>query len=488
MADNRSKLAARVKNAVACGLVLVIAGCAVRTPPPPQIPPTATVPNDWVVESRSAVAATSATTDWIASFGDPQLDSIVAEAMANNLDLRMADAGLQIAAQLARKAGAALYPWVSVNASASGLGGYEPDTASNRSGISLDVSWEIDLWGRIRAGKASAGADFRAASADYEFARLSLAGQTAKAWFQTVESKLQVRLSESAVDLYRRNLQLAEVRFTAGLVSELDSHMAEFQLATEEEFLRQARNGYEQGVRALEVLLGRYPAAELETVDMLVAVPPPVAAGIPAQVLERRPDLVAAEERLAAAFHSIQVAEAARLPSITLTGSTGSASSELRDTFGAPNPFWSLAAGLLAPIFQAGNLQANVEIANAEQEAAVANYGQSALQAFSEVETALAQEDYLREALEFQEVAVREATAAARQASIQYDVGLIDFLSVIQIQDALVSAQSGLLSLENMRLANRVNLHLALGGDYGARAPGQPVSGTDAGTDLPSKR
>jgi len=475
MRVERKGTAMPLVRVLAVAMVLAPMACAVKAPPPPQTPATATVPDDWVTKSRAAAAATTAATDWIASFGDAQLENLVAEV-------------LEIAEQIARKAGAPLYPWVSVSANAGGLGGFEADTATNQSGISLDVFWELDVWGRIRAGKAAAGADYRAATADFDFAKLSLAGQAAKAWFQTVETKLQAQLSEDAVELYRRNLQLAQVRFDSGLVSELDIHLAESQLASEEETLRRLRSGYEEGVRALEILLGRYPAAELELVDALVAVPPPVAAGIPSEVLERRPDLVSAELRLASAFHSIQVAEAARLPRIALTGSVGSASSDLRETLNVPNPFWTLAAGLLAPVFQAGDLQANVEIANAEQEAAVAQYGQTALRAFGEVETALAKEDYLREALEFQVLVVEESTAAVRQVGIQYDVGLIDFLSVIQIQSGYVTAQRQLLSLENKRLANRVNLHLALGGSYGSAIPGRTITDSDAGADRPNER
>ena len=495
MSVERKCVARTLVRVLAVGMVLAplgTLGCAVKSPPPPETPATATVPDEWVVESRAQQAATTAATNWVASFGDPQLDLVVAEAIANNLNLRVAAASLEIAEQIARKAGAPLYPWVSLSANAAGLGGFEAGTATNQSGISLDVFWEVDLWGRIRAGRAAAGADYRAATADYEFAALSLAGQAAKAWFQTVEFKQQVRLSEEAVALYRRNLHLAQVRFDSGLVSELDTHLAESQLASEEETLRQVRSAYQEGTRSLEIVLGRYPAAELQVVDALVAVPPPVEAGIPAQVLERRPDLVAAEQRLASAFHSIQVAEAARLPSIALTGSVGGASSDLREVLSAPNPFWTVAAGLFAPIFQAGNLQANVEIANAEQEAAVAQYGQAALLAFGEVETALAKEDYLREALEFQRLVVSESSVAVRQVAIQYDVGLIDFLSVIQIQSGYVNAQRWLLSLENTRLANRINLHLALGGDYDAAAAGRAVTDTDsdkgAGVDRPDER
>jgi hypothetical protein len=204
------------------------------------------------VKNRAQEEATTAAADWISSFGDPQLELVVAEAIENNLNLRVAAAGLQIAEQIARKAGAPLYPRVSVSANAAGLGGFKADTATNQSGISPDVFWELDLWGRIRAGKAAAGADYRAATADYQFAALSLAGQAAKAWFQAVELKQQVRLSEEAVALYRRNLDLARIRFTSGLVTELDTHLAGAQLAATVDQLEASLVQAEQGALALE--------------------------------------------------------------------------------------------------------------------------------------------------------------------------------------------------------------------------------------------
>jgi NodT family efflux transporter outer membrane factor (OMF) lipoprotein len=425
------------------------------------MPPGIEVPDAWV--SQSETKAQDLPAGWLADFGDPRLEAIVAEALENNQDLQTAAAQLEVARQAAIKAGAGLYPFISAGAGGSSQGGYEGGDTTTTSGVSLDVVWEIDLWGGIRAGKAAGLADFEAAGSQYAFARLSLAAQTAKAWFQAVESNMQVALAEQNIELFERNLSLAQARYNAGLTSELDIHLARFQLAAGEEFLRKARAGYEQAVRSLEVLLGRYPDAEMELATELAAVPPPVAAGIPAEVLEQRPDLVAAERQVAAAFYTIQVAQAARLPSLALTGSAGSASSDLRDVIGAPDPFWSLAAGLFAPIFAGGDLKANVEIATSQQQAALHQYVQAVLRAFNEVETALTNDEYLREAEQFQEIAVTEIADGLRQALIQYDVGLIDFTNVLLIQQNSVSTQRQLLTLRNRRLANRINLYLSLG-------------------------
>jgi NodT family efflux transporter outer membrane factor (OMF) lipoprotein len=424
------------------------------------MPASVDVPDHWDAQSE---ARPEVPIGWLSEFGDPRLEAIVAEALEHNLDLQTAAAQLEVARQAAIKAGAGLYPFISAGAGGSSTGGYEGGDTTTTSGVSLDVVWEVDLWGGIRAGKAAGRADYESADSQYGYARLSLAAQTAKAWFQAIEGKLQVELAEQNIEIFERSLSLTEARYTAGLTSELDIHLARFQLATGEELLRQARSAYELGVRSLEVLLGRYPDAEIELATELAAVPPPVAAGIPAEVLERRPDLVAAERQVAAAFYTIQVAQAARLPSLALTGSAGGASSDLRDLIGAPNPFWSLAAGLFAPIFTGGELKANVEIATSQQQAALHHYVQVVLVAFNEVETALTNDEYLREAQQFQETAVQEIADGLRQALVQYDVGLIDFTNVLLIQQNSVAVQRQLLRLRNRRLANRINLYLSLG-------------------------
>jgi outer membrane protein, multidrug efflux system len=475
--QSRRWLAIRSLIAGAVGAILVVAGCSVRQPSDPVMPPSIEVPDSWVSQSEATVQ--DLPSGWLADFGDPMLEAIVAEALENNQNLQTAGAQLEVARQAAIKAGAGLYPFVSAGAGGSSEGGYDGGDTTTTSGVSLDVFWEIDLWGGIRAGKAAGLADYEAAGSKYAFARLSLAAQTAKAWFLAVESKLQVELAEQNIALFERNLSLAQARYDSGMTSELDTHLARFQLAKGEEFLRQIRARYEQAVRSLEVILGRYPDAEMELAAELAAVPPPVEAGIPAEVLERRPDLVAAERQVAAAFYTIQVAQAARLPSLALTGSTGGASSELRDIIGAPDPFWNLAAGLFAPIFAGGELKANVEIATAQQQAAFHQYVQAVLRAFNEVETGLTNDEYLREAEQFQKIAVTEIGDGLRQALIQYDVGLIDFANILLVQQNSVAVQRELLALRNKRLANRINLYLSLGfegstpaGPSTAAAPG----------------
>lgn len=478
---SRRRAESRRLMAGAAGAILLVAGCTVRQPSEPVMPPSVEVPDAWVSPSEADNQDLAA--GWLADFNDPRLEAIVAEALENNQNLQNSAAQLEMARQAAIKAGAGLYPFISAGAGASSEGGYEGGDTTTTSGVSLDIVWEVDLWGGIRAGKAAGGADYETAESQYAFARLSLAAQTAKAWFQAVEYKMQVALAERNIELFERNLSLTQATYSAGMTSELDIHLSRFQLANGEESLRQVRAGYEQAVRSLEVLLGRYPSAEMDLATELPPVPPPVAAGIPAEILAQRPDLVAAERQVASAYYTIQVAEAARLPSLSLTGSTGTASSDLRDAIGAPDPFWNLAAGLFAPLFAGGELKANVEIATSQQKAALHLYVQTVLQAFNEVESALSNEQYLKEAEGYQEIAVLEIAGGLRQALIQYDVGLIDFTSILQIQQNSVAAQRQFLDLKNQRLANRINLYLSLGIDESI-----PSGGAAAASPGPEER
>ena len=230
--------------------------------------------------------------------------------------------------------------------------------------------------------------------------------------------------------------------------------------------VRQAQGAREQATRALEVMLGRYPAAAIEGAGEFIPVPPPIPAGIPSELLERRPDLRAAERAVAAQFYQIQSAEAARLPKVTLTGGLGTSSSELVNVISLGSDFWSAGVNFAAPLYTGGALEAQVDIESAQFQEAMANYGSAALRAFSEVEQGLSNETLLREREAYLEEVLSESSEALRVANVQFQVGKVDFLNVLQQQGQVISARSSLLNIRDQRLQQRVDLHLALGGDF----------------------
>jgi len=274
-------------------------------------------------------------------------------------------------------------------------------------------------------------------------------------------------------------LRLAEDRLRIGNGNEQAVAEARANVGTYRDRLRQIDLAREQAMRALELLLGRYPATEIAIAARLPAMPAPVPAGMPSQLLERRPDVFAAERRVAAAFDRVGEARAAQLPRISLTAGGSSVSSDLIELKDTSNPLWSLGANLIAPIYQGGALRAQVEIRTAEQKQAVAEYARAAQRAFGEVEGALAAEVALREREAILEATVRDSERALELAQVQYRVGTIDLRLVQQNQLALYSARLALLRVQTERLAQRVNLHLSLGGGFDA-SPWDAVAGSDA--------
>jgi len=458
---------------LAVPLMLALAACAVEQAPEvtetarQALPEAAAVPVDF---GEAAAAATGKVTNgWLSSFGDPKLEALVAEAIQNNLSLRAAAARLEAAAGFATQAGAELVPAIGASGTALGREGFATgDPSLTTSGAALNASWELDIWGRVRAQAAAGQAALEATQNQVEWAYQSIAAQTAKTWFLLTEAQLQEKLAAEALDLFRETQRLVEAKHAQGQVTQKEVSLARANVAGGEVTLRQAKGARLQAARALEVLLGRYPAAELEGADDLVATPPPIPAGLPSELLERRPDLIAAERAVAAQFFQVQSAQAARLPRIGLTAGVGTSSNALNNTLNFGADYWSAGTNFVAPIFTGGALQAQVEIETAGQEEALANYGQLALRAFSEVEQGLANETLLREREAYLRTVVDETAEALRLARAEFDVGKVDLLSVIQQQGQVIAARASLLNIRDQRLQQRVDLHLALGGGFQA--------------------
>lgn len=412
-------------------------------------------------------SATDVQVGWIESFDDPALVKLVKEAQANNQNLRAAAANVERARALAKQAGAALKPNVDLTAGAVRAGS-PGDTIATTSDLSvgLQVSWELDVWGRVRAGARGAAASAQAVEADYRYAQHSLAAATARAYFTAIEANLQTNNERATVEVLKETLRIVNVKYENGIGSSQDVALARSDLATARERLTTAEGSYRDALRALEILLGRYPSAELAVRKLLPDIPPPPPAGVPSEVLERRPDIVAAERRVAAAFNTVQQAKAARLPKLSLTGSLGGASSSLSSVTDSSSVTWRLATNLLAPIFDGGRLRAQVEIATAEQEQSLAAYGETALKAFSELETSLDQGVVVAQREVDLKEAALEADEAFRIANLRYQEGLSDLLSVLTIQQRVIGAKRNLASVQRLGLEQRVNLHLALGGSW----------------------
>jgi outer membrane protein, multidrug efflux system len=465
----------RVANLILGAVVGVglLAGC--RTKPPPtraQIHEQSGLTN--LVLTRPWKAAAVSTTpiqdNWLATFEDEQLDALVAEAIANNPDLRVTSTKVAQAAEYVRLAKAALKPSVNLFGTG-GLNAGGGDVSSALQGLSLGISWEPDLWGRLRYGRNAYQAAHASAQADFEFARQSLAATTAKSWFTAGETWLQLQIIQEMMTAAEELLALAQKRLEVGPGNEQDVALARANLGSFQDSAKQVRLAHEQTLRALELLLGRYPAAELQARRDLPALPGPIPAGLPLEMLERRPDMLAADRRVAVAFNRVGEARAARLPRIILNANIAVIDSDvlqLKDDF--KNPTAGAGAKLLAPLYQGGALNAQVRIRTLEQKEALAEYARLALRALGDVENALAAGKTLAERHDILQRTVADNQRALELTQTSYRLGQTDLRAVQQQQLSLSLARQALLRVQSEQLAQRANLHLAVGGGF-ANAP-----------------
>lgn len=448
-------------------LSVLVAGCQTKSPPSSSEIQKEALQNVKLSEAWKGGGTNGQIADnWLARFDDAQLDALVAEAIAYNQDLRVAAARVEQAAQYVQVAKAALLPAVNIF----GSGGTKKGGEDALQILSLGVSWEIDLWGRWRYARNAAQEDYASVQADYEFARQSIASATAKSWFTATETLLQRQIAEEMVESAKRLLALAEKRLKVGIGSEQDVTLARANLGTLEDSAKQIRFAHEQTLRALELLLGRYPATELKARQDLARLPGPAPSGMPLEMLERRPDLIAAERRVAAAFNRVGEAKAARLPRLSLNANLRAIDSALLAL--APdysNPTGGYGAKLLAPVYQGGALQAQVEIRTLEQKEAVADYARMALRAIGDVENALSAEKTLAERDQLLQRTVTDNQRALELTQTSYRIGKADLRAVQLQQLDVYAAKLSHLRVQSEQLAQRVNLHLALGGSFETR-------------------
>jgi NodT family efflux transporter outer membrane factor (OMF) lipoprotein len=446
-------------------LLPVVAGCALQAPPQadeilPQALPNLTVPAQWAEKGGAAEAVANG---WLATFNDRRLEALVRDAILYNSDLRVAAARMEQAEGYVKLAGATLYP--QVNLLARGGGAMSGDS-SGLEGVGVFVNWELDLWGRVRAGREAAQLDYVSAALDTEYATQSIAAMVAKSWFLATEARLQKATAAEMLLSAERLASLARDRLRVGKGDEYEVALAQANVQTYRDAVQQLDLAYRQSLRALETLIGRYPAAAIEVPPLLAAKPGPVPVGMPSELLERRPDVVAAERRIARAFYRTEEAKAARLPRISLTAAVTSVTSELFVLQDRDNPFWSAGASLMAPLFLGGALQSQVEIRTAEQKQAVAEYGRVGARAFGEVESALSSGFALDARASILAQAVTQNERALELANVRYRVGSGDLRAVQQQQIALYGARTSLLRVQSEQLVQRVKLYLALGGGW----------------------
>jgi NodT family efflux transporter outer membrane factor (OMF) lipoprotein len=427
--------------------------------------------------------------DWWRKFPDPGLQAAIAHALDHNHDLLAARARLLAAASQARLAGAAGAPRVDAGAGATrqrtvfvglptSFGGGRPlsNTYENY-GVSLNASWELDLWGRIGAAADAATAELRATAADLRGLRQSLAAQTAKAWFAAVAAREQIALAEATVASYRTTEAQVEDRFRRGVRSALDLRLARSRRMSGEAQLLQWRERFEQSVRQLQAIQGRYPDGQATVPDRLPDPAGAIAAGLPAGLVARRPDLVAATERLAAAGFRVAEAQAALYPQLSLSGGVGTTSAQASDLLDLDFLIWNLAANLVGPLLDGGARREQRALAIAREHEAIAHFARTALQAYTEVETLLGTEAILRQRGDRLAAATTESVAARTLSEDRYRRGVGDYIAVLEAQRSALAIQAQAINNRQQLHNLCVDLHLALGGGFEPTPPAPESAG-----------
>ncbi len=433
-------------------------------------------PAEWAASGVSGMAPTG---NWLDQFNDPVMVSLVQEALANSPTLESRAALVRASEAFARSARSQRLPSVDGSVSA-GVTSNAFDTPAglDRStdgtyGLGVDASWEADLWGRIGRNIDAADADLAGSKADLAAAELSIAAQTAIAWINLNAALAQENVALQTYEARDRVRILTERRFQRGLAQALDVRTARSALAGAEAAISQRRQLSGEAARRLEILLGRYPAAEIEATADLPVLNELAPEGNPMLLLSRRPDIAGAEASVVAAGLRAEQARLAMLPALRLSGSVSNNETEFADVIDPERIAARLVASLIQPLFTGGRLDAQRDAAVAQAEAAIANYANSALTAWREVEDALAADMYLAEQEDAQLRALEEARLAEELAERQYTSGTITIFNLIDAQTRRLNSESLVVSARSSRAVNRISYHLALGGGL----PVQAVAG-----------
>jgi NodT family efflux transporter outer membrane factor (OMF) lipoprotein len=412
---------------------------------------------------------------WWKAFNDPGLDALEEQVVISNQNIVLAEAQYRQALALVSASRAGYFPTVTADAAynrsrrpSTGSSGNTTRSSGTISDylISGTASWEPDIWGKIRRSVEASEAGAQASAADLEAMRLSVQADLAQNYFQLRTLDAQRELLDSTVKAYTTFLELTKNRYASGVASRADVLQAETQLKTAKAQAIDTGVQRAQLEHAIALLIGKPASAFSIKPAPLAATPPSITAGLPSALLERRPDIAGAERRAAAANARIGIAEAAYYPNITLNASGGFESSHLAKWLTWPNRLWSVGTSVLETVFDAGLRGAQTEQAKAAYAASVAEYKQTVLNSFKEVEDNLAALRILEEEAQVQDEAVKAARQSVALTTNQYKAGIVSYLNVVTVQTIALSNERTAIDILGRRMSAGVLLIKALGGGW----------------------
>ncbi len=451
--------------------LFALTGCTNLLQPNSETDSTSRPPSSWVQASQNNHGKIA--TGWIDEFQDKTMKRLVLEALDNNPNLGAAAATLRATERGTIRTKAGLLP--RLNASTSGsrsidFQGNDPSTRTTNLGLSLNASWEPDIWGRLKDLNDASRHSLNAAIEDHRGARLSLAANTARAWSNFITAEQQYQLAKHTLDSFQKNLNIIERNYKAGVpgTRALAVQLSRTNVAEARGELENSKLQHGNAARDLEILLGRYPSNKITATATLPHLKNRAPAGLPAELLARRPDIAAARHNIYATAKLADVARKNLLPTINLTGLSSSSEENYSNLLDPQNLALSIAASLAQPLYNGGELKADAQATLAENEASILNYTEIVLAAFGEVEDALQAEEALMNQELHLNTEVKQASLAEKQAEMDFSEGVegVDIISLLESQRRANDARSSLIILRNQRIQNRIDLHLALGGDF----------------------
>ncbi|MDF1753393.1 MAG: TolC family protein [Verrucomicrobiales bacterium] len=459
---------------------LLFVGCAaLEVEEMQRCSPIKGTPKDWTTPGNCQVCGEAAV-GWVKDFDNPVLVQLAHEAVGNNFTVASALQRVFQAEERARISRSALFPQIDTD-----LDSTRRQTTTGRStqhNFALNSAWEIDLWGRLKDLKKADLATMDSQFQAYQAVRLSLVASVLKAAFELIESEEQIKSLQKNLRSLQANLDILDAKLEAGDANEttaLEIALSRTDIARSRSLIFAEEQDRDEARRALEVLLGRYPKGVISALKTLPDPSRCIPIGLPSDLLIRRPDIIQAEMNVNQTLYNVSATQKQLLPSFRLTSGIGTSTSDtFQELFNLNNLVWNVGQGLTQPIFQGGRIRAEIKLSEYQRDELIATYANTVLTAFQEVEVALAAEGYLNNQVKALQDNVREARLAEELSLSDYEKGIVDIITLLQSQRRAFDAESGLLSARLLRLFNRVDLYLALGGDFDCKpipmAPPEP--------------
>ena len=444
--------------------IMLLSGCTSNLNPQLREQAPNTLPDQW---QQTAVESVVAVNDiWFNKLASPTVKQLVTQALKNNQQLLQNRFDVEIQKQQLIVTGAALWPSLDISTRVGRSKDNRPVSYNNSSSVSLELGYEIDLWGKLSNAKRRDNLNYLAQQARYEQAKQQLIADVVTNWFSLISAEQLLDLFKRREANAKQNLEIIESGYRQGLNEALDVYLARNELNNERSRIATQQANLSQSARRLERLLGEYPKGLLAANNDLPVINDDIPLGLPSELITRKPTLRASWYQLLATDASLAYAHKQRFPSLNLSAGLSDSTNRVSDLFSPSSLAWSLIGSISAPIFNGGRLAANEEIASLQTQKQEQAYLQSLYDAFSDVENAISQQQSLKARYQSTLQAQENALAAEQLSFEQYQSGLVSYTTVLDAQARSFDAQSSLIEIKNQLLTNRINLHVALGGDF----------------------